>query len=225
MRRENRFLKNRCLENRCLENRCLENRCLENRFLENRCLENRCLENRCLENRCLENRFLENRCLENRCLENRFLENRCLENRCLENRCLENRCLENRCRERIDAKRIDAVWVAGAIFGEVAGWRFVAGAAFRDILGGSRSAKCCFFIQNASPRWDESGLRSGGCEITILSLNYPRISSDYPRTVLESSLYWRKQLRDFSPKSWTQNFVAGAVLGEFEGWLYLLRSL
>ena len=24
-----------------------------------------------------------------------------------------------------------------------------------------------FFIQNASPRWDESGLRSGGCEMTI----------------------------------------------------------
>ena len=26
-----------------------------------------------------------------------------------------------------------------------------------------------FFIQNASPRWDESGLRTGGCEMTILS--------------------------------------------------------
>ena len=24
-----------------------------------------------------------------------------------------------------------------------------------------------FCIQNASPRWDESGLRSGGCEMTI----------------------------------------------------------
>ena len=32
-----------------------------------------------------------------------------------------------------------------------------------------------FSIQNASPRWDESGLRSGGCEMTILSSDYPRI--------------------------------------------------
>ena len=32
-------------------------------------------------------------------------------------------------------------------------------------------------------------------------------------------------LRDFSLKPWTQNFMAGAVLGEFEGWLYLLRAL
>ena len=33
--------------------------------------------------------------------------------------------------------------VAGAVFGEVGGWLFVAGAALRDILGDSRSAKCC----------------------------------------------------------------------------------
>ena len=32
-----------------------------------------------------------------------------------------------------------------------------------------------FSIQNASPRWDESGLRSGGCEMTILSSDYVRI--------------------------------------------------
>ena len=35
-----------------------------------------------------------------------------------------------------------------------------------------------FSIQNASPRWYESGLRSGGCEITSLSsdiFGYPRI--------------------------------------------------
>ena len=46
-----------------------------------------------------------------------------------------------------------------------------------------------FSIQNASPRWDEEGLRGGGCEMTI----YRRIilgwSSDYPRMVVESSLY------------------------------------
>ena len=74
-------------------------------------------------------------------------------------------------------------------------------------IAGARNV--VFFMTKSSPRSDESGLRSGGCEMTILS-------SDYPRNVLESSLSWRKQLRDFSPKSRTQNFVAGAVLGEFE---------
>ena len=33
--------------------------------------------------------------------------------------------------------------VAGAVFGEVGGWLFVAGAALRDILGDSWDAKCC----------------------------------------------------------------------------------
>ena len=33
--------------------------------------------------------------------------------------------------------------VAGAVFGEVGRWLFVTGAALRDILGYSRSAKCC----------------------------------------------------------------------------------
>ena len=51
------------------------------------------------------------------------------------------------------------------------------------------------------------------------------LSSDHGRIILESSLYWRKQFKDFALKSWTQNCVAGAVLGEFEGWLYLLRAL
>ena len=40
-------------------------------------------------------------------------------------------------------------------------------------------------------------------------------------------LSWNRlyEAMDFSLKSWTQNFVAGAVLGEFERWLYLLRAL
>ena len=48
-----------------------------------------------------------------------------------------------------------------------------------------------FFIQNASPRWDESGLRSGGCEMTILSSDV----LGCPRNVLESSFSWRKRFR------------------------------
>ena len=39
----------------------------------------------------------------------------------------------------------DAFCVAGAVFGEVGVWLFVAGAAFGDILGDSRSAKRCIF--------------------------------------------------------------------------------
>ena len=35
--------------------------------------------------------------------------------------------------------------MAGAVFAEVGVWLFVAGTAFRDILGDSRSAKCCIF--------------------------------------------------------------------------------
>ena len=35
--------------------------------------------------------------------------------------------------------------MAGAVFGEVGVSLFVAGAAFREILGDSRSAKCCIF--------------------------------------------------------------------------------
>ena len=40
---------------------------------------------------------------------------------------------------------IQSFCVAGAVFGEVRVSLFVAGAAFRAILGDSRSAKCCIF--------------------------------------------------------------------------------
>ena len=58
-----------------------------------------------------------------------------------------------------------------------------------------------FYIQNASPRWDEEGLRGGGCEMTDYRRIIVGLSSDYPRMVVESSLYWRKQFRDFPLKS------------------------
>ena len=32
-----------------------------------------------------------------------------------------------------------------------------------------------FSLQNAFPRWDEEGLRGGGCEMTISCSDYPRI--------------------------------------------------
>ena len=62
--------------------------------------------------------------------------------------------------------------MAGAVFGEV---------------GVSLFAASVFSIQNASPRWDEEGLRGGGCEMTILCSDYVRIilglSSDGRRIV------------------------------------------
>ena len=35
---------------------------------------------------------------------------------------------------------------------------------------------------------------------------YPRISSDYPRIMVESSFYWRKHFRDSPRKSWPSRF-------------------
>ena len=62
---------------------------------------------------------------------------------------------------------------------------------FWEIAGARNVA---FFNTKSSTRLDREGLRSGGCEMTILS-------SDYPRIVFESSFYWRKQFRDFPLKS------------------------
>ena len=94
----------------------------------------------------------------------------------------------------------DSFCVAGAVFAEVGVSLFVAGAAFGDILGDSRSAKCCIFQYKIvseigrvrSPkrrvRDDDPRIMFGLC-------------SDYPRNVVESSFYWRKQFTEFSLKS------------------------
>ena len=42
--------------------------------------------------------------------------------------------------------------MAGAVFGDVGVSLFVAGAVFGESWVDSRSAKCCFFKQNALPR-------------------------------------------------------------------------
>ena len=70
--------------------------------------------------------------------------------------------------------------VAGAVFGEVWVLLFVAGAAFRDILGDSRSAKCCIFqykivskigrVRSPKRRVRDDDFILGSC-------------SDYPRIV------------------------------------------
>jgi len=67
----------------------------------------------------------------------------------------------------------------------------VAGAVYLvKFRGIAESATLYFFIQDASPRCDELGLGSGRCEMTVLSSN-----------VVESSLYWRKQFREFAVQS------------------------
>ena len=51
------------------------------------------------------------------------------------------------------------------------------------------------YNRTSSSRWDEKGLRSGGCEMTILSsdiVGYRRIIVGYRRIIVESSFYWRK---------------------------------
>ena len=94
----------------------------------------------------------------------------------------------------------DAFCVAGAVFGEVGVWLFVAGAAFGDILGDSRSAKCCIFQYKIVSKIGRvrSPKRRVRDDDFILGL-----SSDHGRIILESSLYWRKQFREFPLQSWT----------------------
>ena len=88
--------------------------------------------------------------------------------------------------------------MAGAVFGEVGLSLFVAGAAFGDILGDSRSAKCCIFQYKIV--FEVGRVRSPKRRVRdddfMLGL-----SSDYRRIVVESSFCWRKQFTEFPLKS------------------------
>ena len=97
----------------------------------------------------------------------------------------------------------DSFCVAGAVFGEVGVWLFVAGAAFGDILGDSRSAKCCIFqykIVSKIGRVRSPKRRVRDDDFILGSW------SDHGRIVVESSFYWRKQFTEFPLKSWTYRF-------------------
>ena len=68
--------------------------------------------------------------------------------------------------------------VAGAVCGEVGRWLFVAGAALRHFvtfweIAGARNV--VFYNTKSSPRSDQEGLRSGGCEMTNSWSDYGRI--------------------------------------------------
>ena len=89
--------------------------------------------------------------------------------------------------------------VAGAVFGEVGGWLFVAGAAHRDILGDSRSAKCCILQYKIVPKMGRVRSPKRRVRDDNFMLGYPQI-------ILESSFYWRKHFREFPLKSWASRF-------------------
>ena len=144
----------------------------------------------------------------------------------------------------------DSFCVAGAVFAEVGVWLFVAGAAFGDILGDSRSAKCCIFQYKIVSEIGRvrSPKRRVRDDDFILGL-----SSDYPRIVfllaeaihgvsaevLNLQISWQAQylLRfevDFAcsahskwrficdaDQSWDAFCVAGAVFGEVGAWLFV----
>ena len=115
--------------------------------------------------------------------------------------------------------------VAGAVFGEVGRWLFVTGAALRDILGYSRSAKCCILQYKIVSKMGR--LRSPKRRVRdddfIVGLSSDIVG--YRRIILESSFYWRKHSGSIRWNLELQDFVAGAVFGEVGGWLYLLRAL
>ena len=116
----------------------------------------------------------------------------------------------------------DAFCVAGAIFGEVGVWLFVSGAAFGDILGDSRSAKCCIFQYKIvfkvgrvrSPkRRVRDAIFWSDCRRIIVGLSSNRL---YIGGSNSESFRCNLELKDF---------VAGAVFAEVGGWHCLLRAL
>ena len=94
------------------------------------------------------------------------------------------------------------------------------GATLRDILGDSRSAKCCILQYTIVSKMGRVRSPKRRVRDDDFIVGSGRISSDIvgcSRIIVESSFYWRKQFRDSPLKCWPENFVAGAVFGEV-GW-------
>ena len=98
---------------------------------------------------------------------------------------------------------------AGAVFAEFEGWLFVTGAALRDILGDSRSAKCCILqykivSKMGRVRSPKRRVRDDDFIVGLSSdiLGYRRISSDYPRIVFLLA----EAFREYPLKSWASRF-------------------
>ena len=112
--------------------------------------------------------------------------------------------------------------MAGAVFGEVGVWVFVAGAAFGDILGDSRSAKWCIFqykIVSKIGRVRSPKRRVRDDDFIVGS------SSDHLRICSNRLSIGGSNSRSFRWKLELTDFVAGAIFGEVRGWLCLLRAL
>ena len=75
------------------------------------------------------------------------------------------------------------------------------GAALRDILGDSRDAKCCILQYKIVSKLGRVRSPKQRVRDDDFIVGYRRISSDYPRIMVESSFYWRKHFRDFPRKS------------------------
>ncbi len=110
-----------------------------------------------------------------------------------------------------------SVWflVAGAVLCQVAVSLLVAGAIFGEVAV-MLERNFLWQAQHLLKFWAIAGARLRVAARIMLGS-----WSDYLRIVLS----WRKQVMDFSIKSWTHNnFVADAIFGDVTGWLLLLRA-
>ena len=148
----------------------------------------------------------------------------------------------------------DSFCVAGAVFGEVGVSLFVAGAAFRAILGDSRSAKCCIFqykivfeigrVRSPKRRVRDDdfilGLSSECRRIVfLLAEAIQRVSNAILNLKISwqaqylvrlegdiaCSAHWKWRFICDADQSWDSFCVAGAVFGELVVWRLLLRAL
>ena len=148
----------------------------------------------------------------------------------------------------------DSFCVAGAVFGEVGVWLFVAGAAFGDILGDSRSAKGCIFqykivseigrVRSPKRRVRDDdfilGLSSECRRIVfLLAEAIQRVSNAILNLKISwqaqylvrlegdiaCSAHWKWRFICDADQSWDSFCVAGAVFGELVVWRLLLRAL
>ena len=82
------------------------------------------------------------------------------------------------------------------------------GAALRDILGDSRDAKCCILQYKIVSKLGRVRSPKRRVRDDDFIVGYRRISSDYPRIMVEGIFRANLDLQDF---------VAGAVFGEVGG--------
>ena len=104
----------------------------------------------------------------------------------------------------------DSFCVAGAVFGEVGVWLFVAGAAFRAILGDSRSAKCCIFQYKIVSKIG----RVRSPKRRVRDIFYLRIMLGLSSNRLSIG---GSNSRSFRCNLELKDFVAGAVFAEVRG--------